>query len=51
VQIAALPEHVRGFGHVRKLAAAAMQEQAAALCNASKSILPRAANSELARQE
>jgi len=31
VQIAALPERVRGFGHVRKMATAAMQDQAAAL--------------------
>lgn len=31
VQIAALPKRVRGFGHVRKMATAAMQDQAAAL--------------------
>ena len=31
VQIAALPERVRGFGRVRQVAAAAMREQAAAL--------------------
>lgn len=31
VQIAALPEGVRGFGRVRRVAAAAMREQAAAL--------------------
>jgi len=37
LQIAALPEQVRGFGQVRMLATAAMQEQAAALCKVSKS--------------